>query len=286
MTKVQVGVIGLGIMGTAMSQRLLDAGLTVYGYDRDSSRASELIEHGGLWCEDLKSLVQHTDTIITSLPTASALSSVISSLSTIEEIHALTIIETSTLSVDDKSAARDLATTFGAELLDCPLSGTGQQAKSGDLVAYLSGESAAKSVAMGYLPSFTRAVYDVGRFGNGMKLKLIANHLVAVHNVAAAEALALAHRAGLDLEESLPALTDGAGTSRMLEIRGPLMIAGTFDPPTMRISTFQKDLNLILDMSRETQALTPLFDTVALMYREALEAGYGEQDTAAIYSAF
>jgi L-threonate 2-dehydrogenase len=143
----------------------------------------------------------------------------------------LTVIETSTLAPEDKEAERQFLAGHQAWLLDCPVSGTGSQARDKDLVAYLSGDEAAKARALPVLAAMTREIYDVGDFGNGRKLKLVANLLVAVHNVAGAEALVLAERAGLDLATVLATVGDGAGTSRMFEVRGPAMAAQDYAGP-------------------------------------------------------
>jgi 3-hydroxyisobutyrate dehydrogenase len=168
-------------------------------------------------------------------------------------------------------------------MVDAPVSGTGQQATTGDLVIYLSGDADDKAVTVDTLSLFSRAVYDVGSFGNGMRLKFVANHLVAIHNAAAAEALLLARSAGLDLDLTLRAITDGAGTSRMLEVRGPLMAAENFDQPTMTITNFMKDLGLIGDFSSATKSATPLFDVTRDLYQIAAQEGRGDQDTAAVF---
>ena len=195
----------------------------------------------------------------------------------------MVVIETSTLSADDKVVAAAVAASDQVHLLDCPLSGTGHQAVTGDLVALLSGDSdSAKSLATPVIAAFTRAVYDVGGLGAGSKLKLVANMLVAVHNAAAAEAVLLARRAGLDLETAALVLTDGAGNSRMLEVRAPLMVRRDYQPPGMRISTFQKDLDLVRDLGEQLGCATPFAATHDL-YRSALSQGLGDQDTAAVY---
>ncbi|HEX9343139.1 MAG TPA: NAD-binding protein [Actinomycetota bacterium] len=108
--------------------------------------------------------------------------------------------------------------------------------------------------------------------------------MVAVHNVAAAEALSLARRVGLDPAEVLPVLADGAGTSRMLELRGPLMVAGDYGDAAMRVELWLKDVGLIGAFAREHGAPTPLFDAAAPLYHAALAQGRGAQDTASVFA--
>lgn len=287
-----VGFAGLGVMGSAMSGHLLRAGTPVLGFDPDPVRMNEHVARGGLAADRLAEL-GGLDVVVTSLPSAEALAAVLDDQDGIvagftqrarPDRRRPIVIETSTLALETKTdAARRLA-AVGAVLLDCPMSGTGQQARDGDLVAYLSGDDQpAKGEAVEVLRRVTRAQYDFGAFGNGTKAKVVANLLVTIHNVAAAEALLLARRAGLDLDEVLVAVGDGAGGSRMLQVRGPLMVSGNFDDATMRIKTFAKDIDIIADFARMVGSPTPIFDASALIYDEAARHGRGEQDTASVF---
>ena len=134
--------------------------------------------------------------MLTSLPTAEAFHQVVSGLDGLAAAGTgPVVVELSTLSIADKQRGRAALAQTGAHLVDSPLSGTGAQARFGDLVAYVSADDPAhREQAIGVLALFTRAQYDVGAFGNGSRFKFVANLLVAVHNVAAAEALVLADR--------------------------------------------------------------------------------------------
>ena len=194
------------------------------------------------------------------------------------------VVETSTLPVAAKREARDALAERGAVLLDCPLSGTGGQALAGDVVAYLSGPGEAKARALPVLRAMTRGVHDVGEFGNGSAVKFIANLLVAIHNVAAAEALVLAERAGLDLATVLTAVADGAGTSAMFEVRGPAMAARDYSGPGVTTTVFDKDLRIIAGFARETGTPAPLFTLASAFYAAALAQGHAGDDTACVHA--
>lgn len=282
-----VGFVGLGVMGSAMSGRLLAAGFPVLGYDVDPNRLTEHVDRGGLPAESPYAAARAVDVLVTSLPSSEALSAVVDAndgVGAAAERPGLVVLETSTLSAADKTRARDRLATRRITLLDCPVSGTGAQAREGDLVAYLSGDPAAKTRAGPVLAAMTRNVHDLGAFGNGTAMKLIANHLVAIHNVAAAEALRLAHRAGLELDQVLSAVADGAGTSRMFEVRGPLMAEDRYLPATATVHTMLKDLSLIAAFAASTGSPTPVLDAAAAHYRNALASGRGDQDTACVYA--
>jgi 3-hydroxyisobutyrate dehydrogenase-like beta-hydroxyacid dehydrogenase len=164
------------------------------------------------------------------------------------------------------------------------LSGTGGQALAGNVVAYLSGPAEAKARAVPVLRAFARGVHDVGEFGNGSAVKFIANLLVAIHNVAAAEALVLAERAGLDLAAVLTAVADGAGSSAMFEVRGPAMAAADYSGPGVTTTVFAKDLEIIAGFATETGTPTPLFALASSFYAAALAQGHAGDDTACVHA--
>jgi 3-hydroxyisobutyrate dehydrogenase/glyoxylate/succinic semialdehyde reductase len=114
-------------------------------------------------------------------------------------------------------------------------------------------------------------------------MKFVANHLVAIHNVAAAEAMVLAQRAGLDLQQVVDLVGPGAGGSRMFQMRAPMMVSGVFEPATMRVSTWKKDMAIIGAFANELDCPTPLFNLTQPIYAEAMEMGLGDEDTASVF---
>ena len=281
-----VGFIGLGTMGSALSAHLLAAGYQVTGYDTDPARLAAHAGRGGLTAASPAGAAARADVVVTSLPTASALVDVAAGEAGLASgaRRDLVVIETSTLPVTVKRQARDALAGRGAVLLDCPLSGTGGQALAGNVVAYLSGPAEAKARAVPVLRACTRGVHDVGEFGNGSAVKFIANLLVAIHNVAAAEALVLAERAGLDLAAVLTAVADGAGSSAMFEVRGPAMAAADYSGPGVTTTVFAKDLEIIAGFAKDTGTPTPLFALASAFYAAALAQGHAGDDTACVHA--
>jgi L-threonate 2-dehydrogenase len=282
----EVGVIGLGTMGGQIAAHLLAAGYQVAGRDVAEERASALAAVGGTCAASAAEIAARADTVIVSLPSVRAFEDVMRGPGGIAEAArpGLAVIEASTLPLDVKEDARRLLEGRGARLLDCPISGTGAQLRTKDVVVYASGDAAALARVAAVLAGFSREVINMGAFGNGTRLKLVANLLVAIHNVAAAEALLVAERSGLDPQATLEALTAGAGTSRMLEIRGPLMLSGDYGAPTMRVLTFQKDLDIITGFLREVRCPAPLFTTAAQLNLAALAQGHANDDTASVFA--
>jgi len=281
MAQQTVGMVGLGIMGSAMSANLVRAGFRVIGYDIAPRRGAELRRSGGIAARSPREVAKRANIIVTSLPSANALSEVAAELAE-SASRGTIIIETSTLPIAAKEAARNALARRGVILLDCPLSGTGAQARVKDLIIYASGDRAAYRKAVPVMEGFTRANYYVGAFGAGSKMKFVANLLVAIHNVAAAEAMVLGMKAGLDPALVLKVVSDGAGSSRMFQVRGPMMVKGDYSEATMKNEVWQKDMTIIADFARELDCPTPLFAASAPIYNAAMAMGLGKEDTGAV----
>jgi L-threonate 2-dehydrogenase len=281
---VAVGIIGLGQMGMALSEMLLVGGHDVVGFDIDSSRSAALKRAGGQIAGSPAEVAEAATAVVTSLPSAEALRAALGGPDGVLAAAAadVVIIETSTLPLTEKEWARDEARRRGVVVLDCPLSGTAAQAAVGDVVVLASGDAAAVRRCAPVFDAVGRDWFDLGPFGNGSKMKYVANLLVAVHNAAAAEALGLARMAGLDPGKALQVLTAGAGTSRMLEVRGPAMVSRQFDGAGMRIRTFAKDVEIISAFARQFGCPVPMFAAAQRLYAAAGEQGLGDLDSAAV----
>jgi 3-hydroxyisobutyrate dehydrogenase-like beta-hydroxyacid dehydrogenase len=271
-------------MGSALSAHLLAAGWAVTGYDIDPSRLAAHAGRGGEAATSPAGTAAGADVVVTSLPTAQALHDVTAGEAGLASAArpGLVVIETPRCRRGEAPGPRRLAGRGGV-LLDCPPPGRGQ-ALNKDVVAYLSGPAQAKARARPVLRAMTRAVHDVGDFGNGSAVKFIANLLVAIHNVAAAEALVLAERAGLDLAAVLTAVADGAGSSDMFEVRGPAMAAADYSGPGVTTTVFAKDLEIIAGFARDTGTPTPLFALASSFYAAALAQGHAGDDTASVHA--
>ena len=192
------------------------------------------------------------------------------------------IVEASTFTLEDKTAAEAKLRKAGHVMLDCPMSGTGAQAKVKDLVVYASGDTAEIKKLQAMFAGFTRAVHDVGAFGNGSRMKYVANLLVAIHNVASAEAMVLGIKAGLPPQLIFDLIKTGAGNSRIFELRAPMMVQNDYGSPTMKIAVWQKDMDVIGGYARKINVPTPMFDASSAIYTKARKSGYDDQDTAAV----
>jgi putative dehydrogenase len=279
--KGKVGIVGLGIMGGAFAKNLIAGGWRVTGYDIDATQRKKLAEAGVEIARDVAALAAGVPIIITSLPHPDALHATVAKLSG-AKIPSRVVIEASTFALDDKLEARRALHKAGHVLLDCPVSGTGAQAKVKDLVIYASGGSAEIKKLKPLFAGFSRQVHDLGEFGNGSRMKYVANLLVAIHNVASAEAMVLGIKAGLAPEQVFKLASAGAGNSRVLELRGPMMVKNRYDGATMKIKLWQKDLAVIGDFAASIGCPTPLFSATLPLYAAAMSTGHAMHDTAAV----
>ncbi len=276
-----VGMIGLGIMGSAMSANLIRAGFKVVGYDVVPRALQVHRKAGGAVAHNCQEVAKKCAIIVTSLPSSDALLETAAQLAKSSRKNQI-VVETSTLPIPVKEEARKILAARGTILLDCTLSGTGAQARVKDLIVYASGDRKACDLVAPVMAGFARAQYYVGAFGAGSKMKFVANLLVAIHNVAAAEAMVLAMKSGLDPELVLKVVADGAGGSRMLQVRGPMMVKGDYSDATMKVQTWQKDMTIIGDYARKIDCPTPLLSASASIYTAAMAMGLGAEDTGAV----
>jgi putative dehydrogenase len=281
MNKV-VGIVGLGIMGSAIARNLVERGWQVTGYDLDAARRAEMALANVTIATDAMQVARDTPVIMTSLPSAAAVEEVARAIAHSGQSPRI-VVELSTLAIADKLRFENILKTAGHIALDCPLSGTGAQARQRDLVVYASGDGASIARCAELFADFAKQSADLGAFGNGSRMKFVANHLVAIHNVAAAEAMILAQRAGLDPKLVVEMIGPGAGGSRMFQMRAPMMAEGVYQPATMKVSTWKKDMAIIAEFADAIGCTTPLFTLTQPVYAEAMAMGLGDHDTAAVF---
>jgi putative dehydrogenase len=279
--KGTVGVIGLGIMGGAFARNLAAAGWRVIGYDISAARRREAQRAGVEIAANAIDLAAKVATILTSLPKPQALMDTARKIAAAKLKRKL-IVEMSTFAISDKENVERVLRKAGHVMLDTPVSGTGSQAKTRDLVFYASGDKASIRKLKPMFESFGRRIYDVGAFGNGSKMKYVANLLVAINNVATAEAMVLGMKAGLAPQMIFDLITAGAGNSRVFELRAPMMVKGNYKNVTMKVDVWDKDMQVIGDYARKIKVPTPMFNASKPIYLKAMTGGFGAQDTAAV----
>ncbi len=281
-----IGLVGVGLLGTAVAGRLLKAGHRVVGFDIAPDRGRALVTMGGEVAASARAVALASEAVCILLPTLAAVETSILGPDGVAAAGkpGQVVIQMSTISpaLSVRLAAESRAR--GIDFLDCPVSGTSGVVARGEGMLFVGGERRVferwRPLLEAMLP---RAVY-IGAAGQAMVLKLVANLLVGLHSAAAAEALHLARRAGLDPAVALEVLTGSAAGSRMLDIRGPLMVRGEY-PAQMKLDLFMKDLHLIQEAAAAAGAALPLTDTAERLYAAAAGTGHGKEDLAVVLTA-
>ena len=272
----KIGIIGLGIMGGIMAETLIKSGFNVVGYDIEASACRRLKRAGGQALKSISDVVMEADTLIISLATSMALITVFNEIKNALEQSPkkLIVIETSTLPMSDKEFIAKQLDLPGIELFDCPISGTAARMKDRAWTIFVSGQEKSCRKIRPILAALADQYPYVGPYGNGLKMKLIANHLVAIYNVACAESTIFARKIGLDPQDVLdifgPSPVIGTGVMRL---RMPFMIDRQYTPPTMKVEVWQKDMQVIGDLAKSVGCPLPIFNATAPIYTAAMAQG-------------
>jgi 3-hydroxyisobutyrate dehydrogenase-like beta-hydroxyacid dehydrogenase len=280
---LRVGVIGLGIMGGAFAANMAKAGVQVTGFDPVKSKVNALVKAGGKAGKSAADVARKSDVVLTSLTSPAILDAVISGKDGLlaGARKGLIVMETSTLAIDDKERVRATLAKKGVSLMDSPVSGAGKQAAVGEITIMVSGTKKDFNTVKAFLPAFTMLQYHVGPFGDGMKLKMLINMLISVHGAAFAEAITLARASGIDLDVFGDVLKKSAGNSRVIEYRGPLMLADEYADPKVKtadLTVMIKDNNLIEDYAKGNNAPVPVFQASMFSAYAAMAQGFGQED--------
>ena len=276
-----IGHVGLGAIGLPVAENLIAAGFPAIGYRRTREALAPFLQAGGTALGTVRDVYAGAEVVVHCLPTAAALHQVVEQA--LPAVRPGTVVvELSTYALEDKRAAAARLETRGAVLLDAAVSGTPGMTKARACGLFVSGPRSVIDTIRPVLDAISENVVITGAFGTATRMKLVANHLLAIHTLAAAEALALARAAGLDPHEVVKVVAGGAGSSRMFEIRGPWMAEGRFEPAPGPIDTLRPYLDYIDALAREVGGATPLLDVAKRLYDGASASGRGHQDIAAM----
>jgi L-threonate 2-dehydrogenase len=279
----RVGVIGLGKMGLPIARNLMERGFGVTGYRRHGS--PELAAAGGTVARSSADVAATADVLLSIVPDAAALREVIcGEVGTLTTLRPGTIhIEMSTIGVADKGRLRDAVRSKGGDLLDCPISGSPGMVAPRLATTFASGERASVDAIATVLDAISGPWVYTGPFGTGARMKYIANLLLAVHTVAAAEALTLARQCGLDLELVQRTLNGSIAESAIWKQRGPMMAQRAWSPAPGPVATLHPILDQIEDCAAEAGLSTPVFAAAKEIFDKALADGWGDLDISCVY---
>lgn len=279
-----LGLIGIGLMGTAIAERLLAAGAPVFGWDVSADRRDALTVAGGTSAADAIEVVSTCDRVLLSLPSHDTVQDVLESAESVLR-HGQIVIDTSTGDPDAAVTQAARLARRGVEYLDATVSGSSQQLREGTAVFLVGGSDAAFRDCSDVLGWLTSKVYHTGPAGSGARMKLVTNLVLGLNRAALAEGLWFARSLGLDLEQTLFLLRESVSYSRIMDTKGEKMLRGDFAPQA-KLSQHLKDVRLMLSIAGRANAPLPLTETHQRLLETAMQRGLGELDNSAILRAF
>jgi 3-hydroxyisobutyrate dehydrogenase-like beta-hydroxyacid dehydrogenase len=283
MTTRTIGVIGLGLLGRALAERLRAAGWAVYGYDLDPRRREELVRIGGTALDSGRAVTLACGRIVLSLPTSDVVRAVVAEMGELRP--GLCIIDTTTGEPDETAALGAALHERGVSYLDATVVGSSAEARLGNVVVLAGGKREEAEACEDVFAAFAREWQYIGPWGSGARMKLVVNLVLGLNRAALAEGLTFAERLGLDPATALAALKAGAAYSRVMDTKGEKMVRGDFTTQA-RLSQHLKDVRLILAAGERNWATLPLSEVHRQLLERAEAAGYGDADNSAIIRAF
>lgn len=280
----KIGLIGVGLMGSAMSEQLIDAGYEVQGFDIDTKRLNDLEKRGGVAAPSPGAAIEGAQAVILSLMTSDVIREVCFGAGGIVEAKPsdLLVIDTSTSRPEDSVANAEKLRGNGVAFVDASLSGSSPMIRTKNIVAMVGGERADFERAKPILETFARSVYHLGANGAGARTKLIVNLILGLNRMAVAEGLCLGMKSGMDMETLLTVLKDSFAYSKAMENRGERMINADYDDPMSRLFQHHKDVGLMLEQGQNMGSPMPLLSALKQVLVSAEATGLGQLDTSAI----
>jgi len=279
----RIGIVGVGLLGSSIALRLLQSGFEVTGYDTRREQIEATWPGGLRAAGTISEAAMGADAVFIILPSLESVEAVVCSPGGLIETapSKAILLQMSTISPDLTRRLHKATSAKGLAFLDAPMSGTSAMVARGDCTILLGGDAEHVRKCLPVFEAITPRTVHVGNVGMASLAKLVTNLLVGLNTAALAEALVLGAKGGLDPAKMLEALAGTAASSRMMEIRGPLMVAEEF-PPQMKLELFLKDLRLILEEGRRLEVPLPLTTTAQRLFATAGDAGAGAQDLAVV----
>ena len=277
-----VGMIGIGQMGLPIATNLIRAGFKVAGFGRNDPQ--EFLNVGGTPLGSVRAVVEQSDVLLLCLPHEAAQLEVLDGPDGL--LHNLrngaVVVEMGTYARDFKRAQAARIMAHGGRVLEAEVSGSPPMVTQRTAALYVGGEADVVDECRPLLEAITAHQTHLGEYGSAVAMKLIANYLLTIHTLAAAEAINLGARAGLDPHLVADVIKLGAGNSTMFSIRAPLMADRRFSPALGSFFTLEKYLRLGGAMAEKVGSASPLFDVAAPYFHRAIESGMGALAIAAV----
>jgi len=275
-----IGLIGVGLLGRAIAERLLQHGFRVLGFD--TSTNLEFLEANGQVCESVAEVAEQTKTIVLCLPDSSIVRKVIDEMPGLAQ-H--TIIDTTTSAPNDTVEIGQQLGSSGANFLDATVAGSSQQMRDGKAVLLVGGSETAFAESKPVLDALSSNCKHIGPTGSGSRMKLVVNLAIGLNRAVLAEALAYGESFGFDSHQIVDVLRNTPAHSDQMDTKGDKMANRDFQPHA-RLRQHYKDVKLILESARANGANVPLSQLHDTLLRQLIDDGFGDEDNSVVVNAF
>jgi 3-hydroxyisobutyrate dehydrogenase-like beta-hydroxyacid dehydrogenase len=283
MQRQPIGMIGLGLLGSALAERMLRAGFSIVGFDLSTERTQEHAARGGQTANSIDEIAAHS-TIVLCLPDSKIVSQVVEQILPLLKADSL-LIDATTGDPEDTVALAKRLHEQKIAYIDATVGGSSQQVREGTSIVMVGGDSAAISSAQDLLDSWGKKWFHVGAAGSGARMKLVLNLALGLQRAVLAEALALAAACEIEPAAALQILRASPAYSICMDTKGPKMLASDFTPQA-RLAQHHKDVQLIQALATRTGANVPLSNTHEEILQRAIALGWGDADNSAIFCAY
>ncbi len=279
----KIGLIGVGLVGTAVTECLLSKQFKVIGYDIDLARLDHLNGLGGETTDSPAAVAQEVDFLMLSLPESSVVRKVMEMEDGILQASRLPryIIDTTTGDPEEMITLAKQLSKKGIHYLDATISGSSQQIRQREAVFMVGGKREAFEAGKDIFQAITEKIFYLGPSGSGAKAKLATNLILGLNRLALAEGLVFADTLGLDLSSFLEMLRISPAYSVAMDVKGQKMLKGDFSPES-RIKQHHKDVELIIKYAEKNKQMLPLSAVHHDILGKAIQAGEGEMDNSAV----
>jgi len=275
-----VGVIGLGLLGTALAERLLGAGYPVFVYNRTREKAEPLVARGAQWSDNP---LEQCDRIIISLYTSKIVEQVLSQMSVGFRAGQI-LIDTTTGDPEETKSLGEWLAEEGVDYLESPIAASSEQTRQGEALAIVAGAEEAFHACADIFQCIAAKSHFVGPWGNAAKMKLVNNLVLGLNRVALAEGLLFSEAIGVPMSESLRVLQAGNAYSVVMDVKGQKMVDGDFSTQA-KLAQHSKDVRLMLDEATRAGISLPLSKLHLQLLEHAESLGFGDMDNSAIIQA-
>lgn len=279
-----IGMVGLGLLGSAMAHRLVHHGYLMKGYDLDPKRCESFSAIGGQALEKVEQVFEKCEVVLLSLPTSDIVGKLFNQVKPNLRKDQI-VVDTTTGNPEQMQAIGKLLENQKLNYVEATVAGSSQQMQSGDAVLFVGGDETIVHTIQPLLEVLSARHFYLGTVGNASRFKLVHNLVLGLHRAVLAEGLSFAESLGFDSQRTLEILQQTPAASDTMATKGQKMVARDWQTHA-RLSQHLKDVRLILEMAKQTHSLTPFSQLHRELLEQVEQLGYGEADNSAILEVF